>query len=242
MRMASSLSPTSSRARAGDSPETAGRVLALRQLPWIPAAQGVRPSRPCSHRSLRRLDPRLRAGAAVAESSAAPGVSRDPAMTSTQPRPSLSTSAAGIGNGHFRSARCVEAPGAAQTPALHSWAFHQDLGAAGSIRCVSYHGVPACSNGATKIDQAPGTSLPFLPAVGSNSYDVIEQFGTSLHAIDFENLPFVHAFEQVTKAVDDHLVADYQYAFAPVFARDRVDDIAQAQDHVAPAFAARGRK
>jgi hypothetical protein len=48
----------------------------------------------------------------------------------------------------------------------------------------------------------------------------------------------IHVFEQIAEAVDDHLMADDQYAFARILARDRVEHIAQSQDHVAPAFAA----
>ena len=46
-------------------------------------------------------------------------------------------------------------------------------------------------------------------------------------------------FQQVAEAIDDDLVADDQHPFAPVFAGDGVEHAAQAQDDVAPAFAAR---
>src|SRR5438552_2600798 len=58
-------------------------------------------------------------------------------------------------------------------------------------------------------------------------------------AVDLEDAALVEALEQVTKAVHDHLVGDDQHALAAVLARDGLDDAAQAQDHVAPALAAR---
>ena len=48
----------------------------------------------------------------------------------------------------------------------------------------------------------------------------------------------VEALEQVAEAVDDDLVGDDEHALAAVLARHRVEEAAQAQDHVAPAFAA----
>ena len=80
--------------------------------------------------------------------------------------------------------------------------------------------------------------MPWLPAPGSNSYDVTPQFGTSPRRSIVEDLLLVEALEQVAQAVDDDLVGDDQHALAPVLARQHVDHAAQAQDHVAPALAA----
>ena len=45
--------------------------------------------------------------------------------------------------------------------------------------------------------------------------------------------------QEVAETVHDHLVRHDQHAFAAVLAHDGVEQAAQAQDHVAPAFAAR---
>ncbi len=64
------------------------------------------------------------------------------------------------------------------------------------------------------------------------------QLGTSPQPVEREHLRLVEAVEQIAQAVDDHLVADDEDAIAPIFARQHVEKAAQAQDHVAPAFAA----
>src|SRR2546423_4700770 len=58
-------------------------------------------------------------------------------------------------------------------------------------------------------------------------------------AVDVENPTLVETLQQIAKTVHDHLMGDDQHALAAVLARDRLDDAAQAQDHVAPALAAR---
>ena len=112
-----------------------------------------------------------------------------------------------------------------------------DFGAAGTSGAL-VTGVPASVSGATKLTRS-STSLPLRPASGSNSYEVTEQFGTSARRSMSRICVFRHALEQVAQAIDGHLMADDQYALAPVLARDRVEHAAQPQDHVAPAFAAR---
>lgn len=126
----------------------------------------------------------------------APGISREPPMTSTRPRSSLSPSSDGCGRGQRRSTSSVSlivdaggavpaaavmaAGGSSSCMAMSGWwlakhhrsggsaaTFAQDLGA----RCASCSAVtraPASRNGATKLIRR-GTSFPFLPRVASNS-------------------------------------------------------------------------
>src|SRR5687768_18296321 len=56
--------------------------------------------------------------------------------------------------------------------------------------------------------------------------------------IQLQYLRFVHPFEQVAKTIDDDLMRNDQHTLAAILARHRIDDAAQPQDHVAPAFTA----
>src|SRR5215210_5922614 len=80
--------------------------------------------------------------------------------------------------------------------------------------------------------------LPALAQVRSELVSRDRAVGDLLRAIDGEYLFFGHPLEKVAKAEHCDLMSDDQDALAPVVARDRINDAAQAQDHIAPAFAA----
>jgi len=58
-------------------------------------------------------------------------------------------------------------------------------------------------------------------------------------AIQGQYLRFVQAFEQVSKTVDDDLMGHDQCAILDMIATQDLDDAADTQDYVAPAFATR---